>query len=355
MAHGAEQRSYVVISRPLSGRYADPNKWLGRFVRIMNKPTDQYAPTIEHSLLPIIKRFFLDELSDIDATIFTESLKDKSLRIKLTDMFNLDKTSHVEKTTQLKTPHVTTFSLQQHQLMFDALMEDEIVKKQVLGLLLSPECKGRLFMIVGAKVVYDGSISVITNLSEGQKLKTIVPAAEIATAVAANPVPTLSSQNSEVENSKDETRKSDASHSFTGARIFAFEYKKITLTRSLILRQPKDPYFSPDGPGFDCSHQVFSGGKNKDPARRVLQLDKSTASRVPGASADGGDQPIEASGDFKSEEDRAELTDSSIKLADVGDLGIGWQTESFADSGPGTLIYEASDSESDLDVGEEGD
>ncbi|KAH7010786.1 uncharacterized protein B0I36DRAFT_341006 [Microdochium trichocladiopsis] len=341
MAHGAQQPSYVVISRPLSGRDADPNKWLGRFVRMMNRPTDQYAPTIHHSLLTTVQRFILDELFDVDATIFTQSLKDESLRFRLTDLFTFGKTAHGEKTTRLETPHVATFSVQQHQRLFDDLMESEVVKEQALALLRSPACKGKLFMIVGAKVVYDGSVNVITNVGEGQKLTAIVPASELAAAAAGSPVPILRRQNPELEMSKEETRKSDASHSFPGARIFAFEYKKVTLARSWILRKPKDPYISPDVPQFDWSHQVFSGAKES--SRRALE---------PGAS---GEQPIEASEASELQEAHAELKDSRIELADVGDLGIGWQTESFADVGTGTLIYEASDSESDLDEVEQGD
>ena len=62
----------------------------------------------------------------------------------LTDMFSLDKTSLKEKITRLNTPHVATFCLQQHQLLFDVLMGDEIIKRQALSLLLSPACKGKL-------------------------------------------------------------------------------------------------------------------------------------------------------------------------------------------------------------------
>jgi hypothetical protein len=311
----------------------------------MSKPSDQYAPTMKRDITPIIKDFYLDGLSDSDATIFTTSLRDERLAVKLTDMFSLDKTSHAEKTAQLETPRIATFSLEQHQKMFEALMGDESVKQEVITLLQTPACKKGLFMIVGAKVVYDGSISIFTDLSRGQKLKTIVPLAQIAAAAASNPMPVLRDQNPEIDKHKEEAEQSDVSYGFSGARIFAFEYRKVTLPRSIFSRQRKDPHFSPDTPGMNFGHQVFSHGEKEqgasvsDSFTAPLSIKTDESSRSDGRRSQTSQRP-------DPDTESPVLEKSSVKLADVGDLGIGWQTDSLVD---GNLLYEVSDPGSDLD------
>lgn len=244
MALGTETPSYVVISRPLSGKEADPRRWLGRLVRTLNRPTDEYVPEYEHNLLPIIGRYLRDELDDADANTFVRGVQDEGLRTRLINMFGSEKTSDTEGTVHIATPRIATLTLQQHQRVFNVLMEDETSRKQVKDMLSS---LGTLFMIVGVKVVYDATVNPTTGPNQGQRPDSTASVTDIA---ATSPMPITPSRSPEIGQSREQVRSPGASCGFTGGRIFAFQYRKVTLTRTLTrtmnLSRPKYPGLFPD-------------------------------------------------------------------------------------------------------------
>lgn len=79
MALDAKRPACVMISDTLTGKHADPSKWLGRFVRTRSKPSDEYAPEDKHNPAGLIESFILDASPNTDATMFTKALNYENL------------------------------------------------------------------------------------------------------------------------------------------------------------------------------------------------------------------------------------------------------------------------------------
>ncbi|KAK3644130.1 hypothetical protein LTR56_004138 [Elasticomyces elasticus] len=299
------QPNYVLVP-PLAGKDADPRKWLGKFVRSMDRPRDQYAP--DELVTALTQKYILEPVEDLDATIVTRCVRDSRVRVKLTDILTFDNTTHSDKTVRLETPHVATWSLRQHDKVFNDLMADENVRAQTVQLLRAGN--KRAFMIVGIKIVHDGSIGLVSDTTKHDETKIKPPIAEIAAASAGILPPSgISKADAEVEVTNTTTTNVERSHRFEGARIFAFEYKKVMMKKWTMRRVSAGPTMSLDIPAFDWRALVFS-----------------SESGVEGKPSDV--KP--STNDVTTE--RPGLVNSPIEAADIGEYGIGWQTDVMNES-----------------------
>ncbi|KAH7169971.1 hypothetical protein EDB81DRAFT_908404 [Dactylonectria macrodidyma] len=314
-----EPPRFFVISQPLAGKEAQRPHFPER-------PSDAYAPD-EIDTEKFISKYFLDPLGDLDTKAVINSIKDKNLQLKLTSLLTLGRASHNENDTQVETPHMVTISLRQHERAFDALMSDPNIMQQTKQLLKRSK---KAYMIVGVRVIFDGRVVLVTNTETNTSTTVTIPVAEAVSAALGSPLPIAPDL---IDPSGTFTlqdgRRVNLSHRFDGARIFAVEYRTVSLKRSfmgLLRRESLGPIFSSEIPVGGNTSRI---GETKKPADKK-------------ENADAEDVEMET----------PTLLTPVVSVADVGDSGIGWEAESVNDgTGAATWIYECpdEDEESDMD------
>ncbi|KAH7162052.1 hypothetical protein B0J13DRAFT_614731 [Dactylonectria estremocensis] len=322
---------FFVISQPLGGKDAQrPQSWLGKFVSFPERPSEKYAPD-EIDTEKFISKYLLDPLSDLDAKAVINSIKDKNLQMKLTSLLTLGRASHNENDTQVETPHMVTISLRQHERAFDALMSDPNILQQTKQLL---KRSIKAYMIVGVRVIFDGRVVLVTNTETNTSTTVTVPVAEAASAALGCPLPIAPDLVDPSGNfTLKDGRQVNLSHRFDGARIFAVEYRTVTLRTSLKALLRRESL----GPTF--SSEIPVGGNTGRfghllPKQSAIPLDKKD-------NTDVEDVAIET----------PTLLTPFVSVADVGDSGIGWEGESVDDgTGAATWIYECPDEDEEWDM-----
>lgn len=313
---------YFVISPPLTGKEAEPpQSWLGRFVSFLERPSEKYAPEgIDTE--KFISEYFLDPLNDLDAKAVISSIKNKSLQTKLTSLLALQHSSDNEANVQLESPRMVTITLRQHERAFNALMEDPDILRLTKELLRSS--KRKVYMIVGVKVIFNGRIVLVTDRATNTSSTITLPVAEAASTALGCPLPVASDLiNPEVTFTSSNGKRVDLSHRFDNARIFAFEYRTVTLKTSLpsIVRRVSL------GPTF--SSLIPVGGNTL----RFGNTDMPPENDTPETEEVGVERP--------------KLLEPVVPVADIGIGGLGWEAGSINDgTGAVTFIFESLDEES---------
>jgi hypothetical protein len=127
---------------------------------------------------------------------------------------------------------MVTISLSQHERAFDALMAEPHVAEQTKHLVRSS--RGEAYMIVGVKAVFDRRVMLVADPTTGTSTTVPVPADEDvwdAVERLSHPV-RLDILDSSGTLWLRDGRRVDVSHRFEGARIFALEYRSVTLAQS---------------------------------------------------------------------------------------------------------------------------
>jgi hypothetical protein len=247
---------YYVISPPLAGEEAEhPQSWLGRFVRHLDQPSENYVPH-NFNTEKLISEHISNMFEDSDFNAFTESVENKTLKMKLTSLRTLNRESqdrretrrnrkrrrHQKRQRKRGSQHMITIRLWQHERAFDALMAEPRIAEQTKHLVRSS--RGEAYMIVGVKVVFDRRVMLVTDPTTGTSTTVPVPADEDvwdAIERLSSPVRLDILDSSGTLWLRDGSRV-DVSHRFEGARIFALEYRSVTFAES----HTRETSISPD-------------------------------------------------------------------------------------------------------------
>jgi hypothetical protein len=312
---------FFLLSQPLAGKEANcPQSWLGKVVRFVDRPWEGYAPD-EVDTEKLISKYILDPLYDLDVEAVINSVKDKSLQMKLTALFTFSRESHNERQVQLETLRMATIGLRQQEFAFNALMADPKINEETVRLL--HRSGRRAYMIVGVKMVFKGSVKLITNSGINTGMTLEVPVSEIASAAAGSPLPVVPNViNPQLAAHTHKERNVDMSYRFDEGRIFAMEYKEVVLKKPFMASVSQGPTFLPEIPDVSWGVHRFSGGKTKTDFEK----------------ASGEDVGIE----------RPTLLAPRVSVADIGQGGIGWQEYSVHGStGTVAFAYECPDEDSE--------
>jgi hypothetical protein len=149
-------------------------KLLGRIVENKKQPTNGYRPENPRSLLtqsPI-------EVTDTNASIYRESVKDIVAQVQLGQLFGLSGQISNTDVAKLEGKNIITRLLLQHRDAFNKIYakhKDEIDELLKLN-------SGMGYMVVGLKTVFDGQLEVQTSQVKSTEGEAKIPIATATTA-----------------------------------------------------------------------------------------------------------------------------------------------------------------------------
>jgi hypothetical protein len=305
---------YVFIDPSLTGPEARPWQWLGKVTRLMDRPSENYAP-FKADTAPFLSRFFLKPSEDIDSSILVNTTTDKGLQVKLLGLFRHDQSSSHGTTAQFESPRIVTFSLQQLDLAFDAMLNDQSARAEIDRLLV--KSKGEAFFIVGVKLCYNAIVSFEATSQSAQDTIVTIPAVEAAAIALQIPLKSIpDGVNPQAGWNRGNTQNRGVTYAFRGPRLFAMEFRRVKVRKSIFHRRLQQPQIPDQIPRFRPGNEVFGRDGGEGSSKEELSDDPESPE---------GSSDIDEEQEAQAESSGILLSSSDIQVLDLND-GLGWAT-----------------------------
>ncbi|KAB8201888.1 hypothetical protein BDV34DRAFT_161002 [Aspergillus parasiticus] len=223
-----EKPTFFVLNKPLP--MSEGGGLLGLCVVDPFRPLDIAAP---QGVEKLAKEYYIEPVGAQKLQILLKAASEKSIFGRLQSLLEVAAAKGWKKKLDIKATSVVTHGLKLHDELFQKILEDDDMVKQITGKFKYSkhgmmQWRDALYMVVGYKTVTESAQTTEVSEHESRKAKAQLPAKEIANAFAPGVVPPGFDMNPELGEEAKEEGENKQSSKTASEQIFAVEYREIT-------------------------------------------------------------------------------------------------------------------------------
>ncbi|KAK3356732.1 hypothetical protein B0T25DRAFT_537291 [Lasiosphaeria hispida] len=213
---------FLLLDQPLPSS-ALPSL-LGRFVHDYNSPLDRSAP----STLPSFVASYIHQHGDqTSASLAISTSQSSTVRAKLEHLLSLSRGQNASQQHDITTSRIRTCRLHDHDRVFDLLMSDPTVRREVDGLFRRPGARTRtVYMVVGVKTFLNAAMRSERGRGGGSRAEATVPIGKVLGAVGVGAAADASVGG---EWSREGQTNLALDATYENEQIFAVEYRVVSI------------------------------------------------------------------------------------------------------------------------------